>query len=79
MYIREIIGNKIRGVFHSDQNYGTTSNYFLKSIDVHNKELELVIKLKSDQQEIMNLLKASILENLAEYQKDFNIAVKFEI
>ena len=30
-------------------------------------------------QEIMNLLRASILENLQEYKKDFSIAIKFEI
>jgi ATP-binding protein involved in chromosome partitioning len=78
MFIREIILNKLRQVIYPTNNRDIVSNGLIKSINVYDRNLEVVIWQNRLENKTASHIKHSIMKNLNEYTRDYYIHILFE-
>jgi ATP-binding protein involved in chromosome partitioning len=78
VFIREIILNKLRQVKYPVNNKDIVSNGLIKSINVIDRNLEVVLWKKSIESDEASSIKEDILSYLTEYNRDYSIHISFE-
>ena len=78
MFIREIILNKLREVIHPKGGGSIVTQGLVKSINLSDQKMEIILRLRSEDRGVRKLLQAFIMDCLTEYEKDYTIKVKFE-
>lgn len=75
MYIREIIGNKLRQVIHPELDRDIVSLGLVGAINVKGKNLEVTLRIKSKYMSRCEWIQNKVKEILKQYENNFNIYI----